>query len=160
MGVKAGNVYALGVQLGTSSFFASVGDTTNAKKGLGYALTTVQTLAQQGIALNQGELNQAKANPTQSKVEALRGDYRNSLSTTAYLHVYDFGVGVGIAEGESSVPGAAPHAIARDSMTNAAKLEKSLLQAGYGLVPVTDQHDVIQMLRQQWQQSFSNSPLG
>jgi hypothetical protein len=158
MGVKAGNVYGLGVQLGICSFFASRGDTSNAKKGLGFALNNVNALVAQGVGLNANELNQAKANPTQSKLEALRGDYRDTLSSTKYLHLFDFAVGVGLAEGQSSVPDAAAHVLAKEALTNAGTHEKNLL--GYGLVPVTDKHDVIQVFREAWQERFSASAFG
>jgi hypothetical protein len=160
MGVKAGNIYGLGIQLGFSSFFASAGDTDNAEIALANALNHANALAGQGIALKVDDLNAAKANPQHNIVETLREVYKYELGlgNKWYNEVYDFAVSVGIAEGQASADNPTAYAVARDSMKHAGEHEKNLLDLGYRLVPITDKHYVIEGLREAWQTQFSNSP--
>jgi hypothetical protein len=158
MGIKAGSIYGLGVQLGHASYFASVHNKDVARMALEGALSHATKLTQNGIKLNLTELKHASANPKQAVLEALRGDYRDTIAGTAYLHVYDFGVCVGLAEGQSTSSSAAAKALAIEGMTAAAKREAKLL--AYGLVPITSEHGVIEMLRIQWQRRFLSSAVG
>jgi hypothetical protein len=177
MGIKASNIYALGVQLGIGSFQASVQQRDLAREALGLAKNNVNALADQGISLDVGKVFEAEVGASQFELETLREDYRNVLANMetggfgdpAYISVYDFGVAVGIAEGQASSTlnpfpvndpvRIAAEALAEDSMKNAANIYSSLSQQ-YRLTAkpvVTDEYSVIVQLRVQWQSDFSKS---
>jgi hypothetical protein len=163
MGVKAGSLYGLGVQLGVASYFASVNQTLLAKNAVQIAQGFVNELVNDGIltAADRQKLMVIAPNPTQTGLEQVRGDFSATLAGNPnhdFANVFGFGVGVGIAEGQSTGGTPAALSMAKNSMQNCANFEKLLLN--YGLVPVTDKHDVISMLRDQWQTRFSDSPLG
>ncbi|PZV10737.1 MAG: hypothetical protein DCF22_15870 [Leptolyngbya sp.] len=94
------------------------------------------------------------------QIFSLHGDYRYTIyRSSSYGEVYDFGVAIGIAEGQASAKNKAALAIALNSMDRANSIARNLERYGINSndMPVTNDYKTITNLRQRYQPFFTNS---
>jgi hypothetical protein len=172
---KAGFSYGLGVALGHGSFFASRGS-SNQVAALENIKKHVVALQNQGISISLDTANNIRfrewvpalgkyipltREEIHNRFAAARGAYRDTIySNSRYGPVYDFGVLVGLAEGQASVTNdAAATSLAKDALRQARDIASELKDYGISPsdVPVTPNYNTILKLRKEWQKLFSQS---
>jgi hypothetical protein len=156
-----GDLYGLGAALGLASYFASVGN-KNAASSVGFASQHATALQNAGVNVNQPNDPLAGLAGGEKAIIDARNTYAMRLKAMPHHldAIYEFGLAIGIAEGELSVGSDAANNVAHTwlstALTLAAQLHATFSFVNPSLFNVNSNYATITGLRQQFQADFNN----